>query len=694
MVEAGAYDASNFNQLLSYLGSMTPQQRAQVGQMHQNDFEVITALSLINSAEARAKQARATQQAMGQPAAPPVNQQVIAETAQNALPEEVGIGALPERSLTDMANGGIVGYGDGGMMMGDGYNMAVGYEPNRTPAMSYAGGGAVESYAPGGNTAAAQAFNKEFSEFLRKAFNMSVAEYRTATPEAKARMKEMFTSQRGAPLTAFEIGQKAAPYVEKAKTVGKAVAGPLLGGAATAAYGLGEVERAKGFYEDPNVPTAEKILQFARTGAKTALPVVGGAVGSGFSPFIGTAAGAGAGMGISSLIDPEGQALQEWRKANPPAADKETALGLDNFRQQLIDAQQMGQITKTEAEAMFADAVKRGTKNPTFTYREPTGGEGAPGAAPTAGAGPAAGAGAAPVASAAKPMSVEELIAARDTIKSRLSAEHPAAKQLEELGQMMTKGAQEDVAAVEERAKRTAERYKGREARYAEQEAKLAKDADSNTGLALLTAAAAVLQPGGLAAGLMNAANKAIPQYREGLEKLKAAQDKINLGREHLEDLRYASEDMTDRERRQAQTLARQAGIDAKKLMIQGIMDTQGVRDKEANSIFDNYVKQHIELMQQTGATERTGMSTAALAGRTESAEEMRLAALAETTRKNIAAEAEKQYKYDPVMRQQYVQTALRQAIQQNPSLAKYMGVTGGGAATSQSDPLGILGKP
>jgi len=35
------------------------------------------------------------------------------------LPEEMGIGALPERSLSNMADGGIVGYADKGMVVGD-----------------------------------------------------------------------------------------------------------------------------------------------------------------------------------------------------------------------------------------------------------------------------------------------------------------------------------------------------------------------------------------------------------------------------------------------------------------------------------------------------------------------------------------------------------------------------------------------
>jgi hypothetical protein len=51
---------------------------------------------------------------MGQPQQPKVNQQVIGKLAQ--LPEEVGIGQLPAQNLEEgMADGGIVGYADGGL---------------------------------------------------------------------------------------------------------------------------------------------------------------------------------------------------------------------------------------------------------------------------------------------------------------------------------------------------------------------------------------------------------------------------------------------------------------------------------------------------------------------------------------------------------------------------------------------------
>ena len=66
------------------------------------------------------------QQAMPQPATPPQAPQQQGQTRRAAdggymdsrLPEEMGIGALPERSLANMADGGIIGYAFGGIPKG------------------------------------------------------------------------------------------------------------------------------------------------------------------------------------------------------------------------------------------------------------------------------------------------------------------------------------------------------------------------------------------------------------------------------------------------------------------------------------------------------------------------------------------------------------------------------------------------
>lgn len=606
MVEAGAYDASNFNQLLSYLGNMTPQQRAQVGQMHQNDFEVITALSLINSAEARAKQAMMTQQAMGQPAAPPVNKQVIAETAQNALPEEVGIGALPERSLTGMADGGIVGYADGGGMMGDGYNMAVGYEPNRTPAMSYAGGGAVESYAPGGSTDknGVERYAEEGytgrSQFVRDI----------------ARIPEMYTNwweQQRAEDEAKAVIEKERAEKRKARE---------------------EASRKASFFNYMfGTPEKEAEGKAELAAIQTAAPAT-----------------------TASATEKERRRMDESRRT----------------------ARESEQVSAAANQAAAASAGQR----------PPATGGGAPTRPASA---------ATQTAPAAR--TPEDFARMYERASSAITAEDPASAERKMLQSEIIEAARARQEAFDKEVAARGDRYKSREERLARREEGLGKDAKTNEGLALLSAAAAVLQPGGLAAGLMKAANVAIPQYQAGLDKLKAAQERIEEGRDRIDELRQNYDDLTSRERRQLADDVSRSAIEARKLGIDGIMAAQGVKEKKAASIYDSMVKQELEQMQQTGAMARTITSgeygVKAAQARNVGMGDLRMAQLAETTRKNIVAEAQKLYKYDPGMQQQYIQTAMRQAVQQNPGLAEYMGVTGGGVAPSQSDPLGILGtKP
>ena len=97
--------------LRSQMRKWTPQQLQAFAMQHQNDA---IALSLISQEQSEREKARASQQAMGQPQQPKVNQQVIGKLAQ--LPEEVGIGQLPAQNLEEgMADGGIVGYADGGL---------------------------------------------------------------------------------------------------------------------------------------------------------------------------------------------------------------------------------------------------------------------------------------------------------------------------------------------------------------------------------------------------------------------------------------------------------------------------------------------------------------------------------------------------------------------------------------------------
>ena len=97
----------NVNQITADLARMPDKALQQYAQMHRND-PYIVALALSESN--RRRQLRTGAQAGAVQQQPSVVEQDIAQMA----PEEVGIGSLPERSLTNMAAGGIVAFEEGG----------------------------------------------------------------------------------------------------------------------------------------------------------------------------------------------------------------------------------------------------------------------------------------------------------------------------------------------------------------------------------------------------------------------------------------------------------------------------------------------------------------------------------------------------------------------------------------------------
>ena len=150
---------------------------------------------------------------------------------------------------------------------------------------------------------------------LRGGAGMPAAAAAAAAPAAPA-----------APAAAAPAAGQGAAF-EAGRAVGRAGSGlrgagvgavPIVGGALSAGQALSEMPT--GFFNDPNVPTMDKALQAGRSLSRAALPFIGGAIGSGVAPVLGTTAGAGLGVAAASQIAPEGEALQRWRAANQPAA--------------------------------------------------------------------------------------------------------------------------------------------------------------------------------------------------------------------------------------------------------------------------------------------------------------------------------------------------------------------------------------
>lgn len=159
---------------------------------------------------------------------------------------------------------------------------------------------------------------EEFIASPQKTKNTLLDMFRSSesiAPPPSAQTAQAAQSAQAAPSAAVQAGQKTAGALNAAKNIAKAKILPGANIGIAAAQGLSDISDAQGFYDDPNVPMAEKIKQFARTGARTALPIAGGAVGSAVAPVAGTIGGAAAGTGLAALIDQEGEALKKYRQS-------------------------------------------------------------------------------------------------------------------------------------------------------------------------------------------------------------------------------------------------------------------------------------------------------------------------------------------------------------------------------------------
>ena len=191
-------------------------------------------------------------------------------------------------------------------------------------------GGGIVAFAKGDQVKV----SREFLNFLKQ-MGWDYVEYSNMAESAKAPIQDAFkdvkgtiptTAPQAAPAAAqtvqgsaspkaFAAGQAMRPAMAAAKNIAKTKVIPGANVGIAAYEGLSDISGAQDFYDDPNVSMADKAKQFARTGARTALPIAGGAIGSLLpAPVVGTVGGALAGTGLAAFIDQEGDALKKYRE--------------------------------------------------------------------------------------------------------------------------------------------------------------------------------------------------------------------------------------------------------------------------------------------------------------------------------------------------------------------------------------------
>ena len=336
-------------------------------------------------------------------------------------------------------------------------------------------GGGIVAFAAGDKVKA----GPEFIRFLQQ-LGIDYTDFSKSSAAAQDSIKDMFRAAQGsqpaaqaAPAAAqtvqgsaspkaFQAGQAMRPAMAAAKDIAKTKLIPGANVGLAAYEGLSDVSGAQDFYNDPNVPMAEKVKQFARTGARTALPIAGGTAGSFVAPVAGTIGGAAVGQGLAALIDQEGDALKKYResqkgdmasenarlaaKAPAPASD----MGTEGRRTGQVA---MGNGTNVSPNLIPASArpkpqVVPQNVNPNATKVNPN----APPAAPAA---PAPDSMEAmyrtSLENKPKERKVEDLIAEDQDIKKRLGLDEPAGKaKLERIAEMKQQYADTQLTPLQE----------------------------------------------------------------------------------------------------------------------------------------------------------------------------------------------------------------------------------------------------
>jgi hypothetical protein len=128
----------NVNQITSMLSRMALPDLQKYAAMHKNDPYIVSLAMSVANQKKQAEvakngiagmqpQPKVVDQEIAQMVAPqmPPQQQMPPQMAQQQLPENIGIGQLPAQNMQGMADGGIVGYADTGLVQGfkDIYNM-------------------------------------------------------------------------------------------------------------------------------------------------------------------------------------------------------------------------------------------------------------------------------------------------------------------------------------------------------------------------------------------------------------------------------------------------------------------------------------------------------------------------------------------------------------------------------------------
>jgi hypothetical protein len=185
------------------------------------------------------------------------------------------------------------------------------------------------------------------------------------------------------------------------------------------------------------------------------------------------------------------------------------------------------------------------------------------------------------------------------------------------------------------------------EERIGKREAELGKQKDMNTNMSIIEAGLAMMQSRGRGlAGIAEGAGVGTKMYASGLERLRAAQEKIDDARDGLDTLRRNEAFMTTRDRRALKTEVGKSVVGAEKDALKGMEMAYGIDKEDARTFFKtarqaqegSLDRESRERVATIGANALTARANAA--GPKGALTESQLATIRDRARDNITRDA------------------------------------------------------
>ena len=204
----------------------------------------------------------------------------------------------------------------------------------------------------------------------------------------------------------------------------------------------------------------------------------------------------------------------------------------------------------------------------------------------------------------------------RSAMSAAQGMDNPFAKDIEAMGKERVKTAQEDVAGLEAIHKRFDDIFiKGRKERMGTREQEVGKLKDEAGRMALINFGLAMAQtPGkglsGILGGLTAGAKAGSAEYAKGMDKFRAAQEKLNDAKDRLEDLEVNRAELNARELHKGRMAVRATMVDVQKDMINANMEMFKLNRADSKDLVKAQMELGLEQLRQSGANARAAMPT------------------------------------------------------------------------------------